>query len=80
MEVVNEIKRLEKRVLYTRMSSVLFVAALFIGAYMEVPFKVLAPVVVGAAIALIGIVGIPTLIKLKRLRKLVKSDGESIEN
>lgn len=80
MDIVNEIKRLERKVLYTRMSSVLFVAVLFIGAYMEVPLQILVPVVVGAAAALIGFVGIPTLLKLKKLRRLVESDGEVIEN
>lgn len=80
MDIVNEIKRLEKRALYTRLSSVLFVAALFLGSYMEVPLQILAPLVVGAAAALIGFVGIPTLMKLRKLRRIVESDGEVIED
>ena len=46
---------------------------------MEVPLQILAPLIVGAA-ALIVFVGIPTLMKLRKLRQIVESDGEVIED
>ncbi len=79
MNIADEIKRLEKRVLYTRMSSVLFLAVLIIGAYMEIPLQILTPIVIGLALAMVGVVGIPTLMKLKKLRSVVERDGENDE-
>ena len=76
MSRVNEIKKLEKKVLYTRLSSVLFLAVLVIGSLVGIPLEVLTPIVIGGALAMVAIVGIPTQKKLLSLRKEIMQEGE----
>ncbi len=76
MSRANEIKKLEKKVLYTRLSSVLFLAVLVIGSLAGIPLEILTPVVVGGALVMVAVVGIPTQKKLLSLRKEMIQEGE----
>ena len=60
MEKAMELKKLEKKVAMTRLSSLLFVGALVIGSLLNVPLDVLAPIEILSALALVVFIGIPT--------------------
>lgn len=76
MSRADEIKKLEKKVLYTRLSSVVFLGALIIGSVAGIPLEILTPIVIGGAVAMVAIVGIPTQKKLLSLRKEIMQEGE----
>ena len=73
-----ELKKLEKKVAMTRLSSLLFVGVLVIGSLLNVPLDVLAPIEVLSALALVVFIGIPTQKKLFALRKEIAQEGSAI--
>ena len=78
MEKAKELKKLEKKVGRTRLSSLLFVGALVIGSLLNVPLDVLAPIEILSALALVVFIGIPTQKKLFALRKEIAQEGSTI--
>ncbi|MDF2587344.1 MAG: hypothetical protein K0S41_1185 [Anaerocolumna sp.] len=73
--ISQEISKLEKKVLYTRMSSILFILTLVIGSLLEIPLYILSIVVISAAVVLIGFVGIPTMVKLSSLKRQLSENN-----
>lgn len=75
MNKTEELKKLEKRATLIRLSSILFLGLLLAGGALEVPISILATVIIGGAVALVGLVGIPTQKRLFQLRKEIAEEG-----
>lgn len=78
MEKAMKLKKLEKTVAMTRLSSLLFLGALVVGSLLNIPLDVLAPIVVLSALALVVFIGIPTQKKLFALRREIAQEGSAI--
>ncbi len=78
MKKLVELKKLEKIVLMTRLSSMLFLIVLVLGSLVNIPLNILAPVVVVAALALVIFIGVPTQRRLHVLRREIANEGRDI--
>lgn len=78
---ITEVKRLKKTIRNTRLSSVLFVAALLICAVLDLPLQIFAPILIVAAIAMVIFIGLPAQKKYAALKKeiLLSDEGEANE-
>lgn len=65
---ITEVKRLKKTIRNTRLSSILFVAALLICAVLDLPLQIFAPIFIVAAIAMVIFIGLPAQKKYAALK------------
>lgn len=71
-----EMKRLEKTIRNTRLSSILFAAALVICGVLDLPLQIVAPILIAAAIAMVAFIGLPAQKKYAALKKELLADNE----
>lgn len=78
---ITEVKRLKKTIRNTRLSSILFVAALLICAVLDLQLQIFAPIFSVAAIAMVIFIGLPAQKKYATLKKeiLLSDEGEANE-
>lgn len=75
MENTAEVKRLEKKVMMTRFSGVIYLLILVVGSLLNVPLEILAPLVILMAAAFVIFVGVPAQKKLRALRRQIAEEG-----
>lgn len=73
---ITEVKRLKKTIRNTRLSSILFVAALLICAVLDLPLQIFAPILIVAAIAMVIFIGLPAQKKYATLKKEILLSDE----
>ena len=73
---ITEVKRLKKPIRNTRLSSILFVAALLICAVLDLPLQIFAPILIVAAIAMVIFIGLPAQKKYATLKKEILLSDE----
>lgn len=73
---ITEVKRLKKTIRNTRLSSILFVAALLICAVLDLPLQIFAPILIVAAIAMVIFIGLPAQKKYAALKKEILLSDE----
>ena len=78
---ITEVKRLKKTIRNTRLSSILFVAALLICAVLDLQLQIFAPILIVAAIAMVIFISLPAQKKYAALKKeiLLSDEGEANE-
>lgn len=73
---ITEVKRLKKTIRNTRLSSILFVAALLICAVLDLQLQIFAPILIVAAIAMVIFIGLPAQKKYATLKKEILLSDE----